>query len=53
MQKRGLQPIELEHAGTCQFGEGIIEVTHGFKSYLEVGSKKLGVDFYVMDGKSS
>lgn len=53
MRKKKLQPVPLDQARVCRLGEVIREVTHGFQSQIEVGSKRLPVDFYVMNGKSN
>lgn len=47
------QPTPLPHARLYKLGEGTTEVTHGFKTSMETGNKKVPMEFFVMNGKSS
>lgn len=53
MKKRGFMPIPLEHPRVCMLGEGTTDFTHGFKAEMEVGNRKVEMDFLVMNDKSS
>lgn len=53
MKKKGLHPSLLENSCTCRLGEGTTEITHSCKSLIKVGERRILVEFYVMNGKSS
>lgn len=53
MRKKGLEPLPLSQPRTRKLGEGTTKVTHGYASTLEVGDKRIPVDSYVMNGRSS
>lgn len=53
MRKRGLEPTPLDQTNTCKLGEVMMEVTHGYQAVLGVEYKRIHVDIFVTNGKSS